>query len=69
MIKFQDSSFDDENILIGIYESIITCAENASCEYNINETKKKEYKKIAKKYEKRCNRIQDVDFILKSDNE
>ena len=68
-IKFQDSNFDDENILIGIYESIITCAENASCEYDINETQKKEYEKIAKKYEKRCNRIQDVDFILKSDNE
>lgn len=68
-IKFQDSTFENEDILVDIYESIIMCAKNALCESGINEIQKKEYKKIAKEYEERCNKISDVDFSLKSDDE
>ena len=68
-LKFSDSSFEDEEVLISAYNPIVTCAKNASDEPDIQEIQKKEYRRIAKQYEKQINIIQDVDFSFKSDNE
>ena len=68
-LKFSDSSFGDEEVLISVYNPIVTCAKNASDEPDIQEIQKKEYRRIAKQYEKQINIIQDVDFSFKSDDE